>query len=88
MVTVGHIEAEVLLRFEGSEETYSAGLLEIPLSLTTDGTRGGHLTVRADTSAASRILSGAMEDFAAHLAAHQDGATAHSANTSINNKEN
>ena len=88
MVTVGHIEAEVLLRFEGSEETYSAGLLEIPLSLTTDGTRDGHLTVRADTSAASRILSGAMEDFAAHLAAHQDGATAHSANTTSYNREN
>ena len=50
MITVGNIKAEVLLKIEGMEGTYSVGHLEIPVNVSTDEERPGHLSVRADTS--------------------------------------
>ena len=50
MATVGHIKAEVLLKIEGMEDTYSVGHLEIPVSVPTDDKRPGQINLRADTS--------------------------------------
>ena len=50
MATVGHIKAEVLLKIEGMEDTYSVGHLEIPVNVTTDENRPGQINLRADTS--------------------------------------
>ena len=49
MATVGHIKAEVLLKIEGMEGTYSVGHLEIPVNVTTDENRPGQINLRADT---------------------------------------
>ena len=50
MATVGKIKAELLLKFEGMEDTYSVGHLEIPVNVTTDENRPGQINLRADTS--------------------------------------
>ena len=36
MATVGHIKAEVLLKIEGMEDTYSVGHIEIPVNISTE----------------------------------------------------
>ena len=56
MATVGHIKAEVLLKIEGMEDTYSVGHLEIPVNISTDEKRPLHMNVRADTSGVARGL--------------------------------
>lgn len=61
MATVGNIKAEVLLKFEGMEDTYSVGHLEIPVNVTTDEKRPLHATMRADTSGVARGLVRQME---------------------------
>ena len=61
MATVGHIKAEVLLKIEGMEGTYSVGHLEIPVNVTTDEKRPLHANVRADTSGVARGLVRQME---------------------------
>ena len=50
MITVGNIKAEVLLKIEGMEGTYSVGHLEIPVNVTTNEKRPGQINLRADTS--------------------------------------
>lgn len=50
MITVGNIKAEVLLKIEGMEGTYSVGHIEIPVNVTTDENRPGQINLRADTS--------------------------------------
>ena len=50
MATVGHIKAEVLLKIDGMEDTYSVGHLEIPVNISTDEKRPGQINLRADTS--------------------------------------
>ena len=50
MATVGNIKAELLLKIEGMEGTYSVGHLEIPVNVTTDENRPGQINLRADTS--------------------------------------
>ena len=61
MATVGHIKAEVLLKFEGMEDTYSVGHLEIPVHVTTDEKRPLHMNVRADTSGVARSVKDAVD---------------------------
>lgn len=61
MATVGHIKAEVLLKIEGMEDTYSVGHLEIPVNISTDEKRPLHMNVRADTSGVARGLVRQME---------------------------
>ena len=56
MATVGHIKAEVLLKIEGMEGTYSVGHLEIPVNISTEEKRPLHATTRADTSGVARDL--------------------------------
>ena len=56
MATVGNIKAEVLLKIEGMEDTYSVGHLEIPVNISTDEKRPLHANVRADTSGVARGL--------------------------------
>ena len=50
MITVGNIKAEVLLKIEGMEGTYSVGHIEIPVNISTDEKRPGQINLRADTS--------------------------------------
>ena len=50
MITVGNIKAELLLKIEGMEGTYSVGHIEIPVNVTTDENRPGQINLRADTS--------------------------------------
>ena len=61
MATVGHIKAEVLLKIEGMEDTYSVGHLEIPVNVTTDEKRPMHMNVRADTSGVARSVKDAVD---------------------------
>ena len=61
MATVGHIKAEVLLKIEGMEGTYSVGHLEIPVNVTTDEKRPMHMNVRADTSGVARSVKDAVD---------------------------
>ena len=56
MASVGHIKAEVLLKIEGMEDTYSVGHLEIPVNVTTDENRPGQINLRADTSGLTDTL--------------------------------
>ena len=56
MITVGNIKAEVLLKIEGMEGTYSVGHIEIPVNVSTDEKRPGQLNVRADTSGLADTL--------------------------------
>lgn len=61
MATVGNIKAELLLKFEGMEDTYSVGHLEIPVHVTTDEKRPMHMNVRADTSGVARSVKDAVD---------------------------
>ena len=61
MATVGHIKAEVLLKIEGMEDTYSVGHLEIPVNISTDEKRPLHMNVRADTSGVARDVARSLE---------------------------
>lgn len=61
MATVGHIKAEVLLKIEGMEGTYSVGHLEIPVNISTDEKRPLHATMRADTSGVARDVARSLE---------------------------
>ena len=56
MASVGHIKAEVLLKIEGMEDTYSVGHIEIPVNVTTDENRPGQINLRADTSGLTDTL--------------------------------
>ena len=87
MATVGNIKAELLLKFEGMEDTYSVGHLEIPVNVTTDEKRPGQLNLRADTSGAPRTMREAMEEVAAKVDALQRSGVLRS-NTTRNTKEN
>ena len=87
MATVGNIKAELLLKFEGMEDTYSVGHLEIPVHVTTDEKRPLHATMRADTSGAPRTMREAMEEVAAKVDALQRSGVLRS-NTTRNTKEN
>lgn len=62
MATVGHINAEVLLKIDGMEGTYSVGHLEIPVNISTDEKRPLHANLRVDTSGVARSLEGALEE--------------------------
>lgn len=62
MATVGNIKAELLLKIEGMEGTYSVGHLEIPVNVTTDENRPGQVNLRADTSGVARDLERALSD--------------------------
>ena len=61
MTTVGHIKAEVLLKIDGMEDTYSVGHLEIPVNISTDDKRPMHANVRADTSGVARSLEKSVD---------------------------
>ena len=61
MATVGHIKAEVLLKIDGMEDTYSVGHLEIPVNISTDEKRPLHATMRADTSGVARDLERSVD---------------------------
>ena len=61
MATVGNIKAELLLKIEGMEGTYSVGHLEIPVNVTTDDKRPLHANVRADTSGVARSLEKSVD---------------------------
>ena len=61
MATVGNIKAELLLKIEGMEGTYSVGHIEIPVNVTTDEKRPMHMNVRADTSGVARSVKDAVE---------------------------
>jgi len=56
MAAVGKIKAEVLLRIDGMTDLYPVGELEIPLNITTDDKRPGHLTMRAETGEIRRSI--------------------------------
>ena len=61
MATVGHIKAEVLLKIDGMEDTYSVGHLEIPVNISTEEKRPLHANVRADTSGVARSLERSVD---------------------------
>ena len=61
MITVGNIKAEVLLKIDGMEGTYSVGHIEIPVNVSTEEKRPLHMNVRADTSGVARGLVRQME---------------------------
>ena len=61
MATVGHIKAEVLLKIDGMEDTYSVGHLEIPVNISTDEKRPLHMNVRADTSGVARSVKDSVD---------------------------
>ena len=61
MATVGHIKAEVLLKIDGMEDTYSVGHIEIPVNISTDEKRPLHMNVRADTSGVARSVKDSVD---------------------------
>ena len=87
MATVGHIKAEVLLKFKGEGGTVSVGHLEIPVNISTDEKRPMHMNVRADTSGVPRTMREAMEEVSAKVEALQRSGVRLS-NTTRNTKEN
>ena len=87
MATVGHIKAEVLLKIEGMEGTYSVGHLEIPVNVTTDEKRPMHMNVRADTSGVARSVKDAVDGITLQVDALQRSGVLRS-NTTRNTKEN
>ena len=72
MATVGHIKAEVLLKFEGMEDTYSVGHLEIPVHVTTDEKRPGQLNLRADTSGVARSVKESVDGITVQVDSRQE----------------
>ena len=71
MATVGNIKAEVLLKFEGMEDTYSVGHLEIPVNVTTDEKRPMHMNVRADTSGVARSVGDVVDGLTIQIDSRQ-----------------
>ena len=71
MATVGHIKAEVLLKIDGMEDTYSVGHLEIPVHVTTDEKRPMHMNVRADTSGVARSVKDAVDGITLQIDSRQ-----------------
>ena len=71
MATVGNIKAEVLLKIEGMEGTYSVGHIEIPVNVSTDEKRPLHMNVRADTGGAARSVKDSVDGFNVHVASSQ-----------------
>ena len=72
MATVGNIKAEVLLKFEGMEDTYSVGHLEIPVNVTTDEKRPGQLNLRADTSGVARSVKESVDGITVQVDSRQE----------------
>lgn len=87
MATVGNIKAELLLKFEGMEGTYSVGHLEIPVNVTTDEKRPMHMNVRADTSGVARSVKDAVDGITLQVDSRQRSGVLRS-NTTRNTKEN
>ena len=71
MATVGNIKAELLLKFEGMEDTYSVGHLEIPVHVTTDEKRPMHMNVRADTSGVARSVKESVDGITVQVDSRQ-----------------
>ena len=71
MATVGNIKAELLLKIEGMEDTYSVGHLEIPVHVTTDEKRPLHMNVRADTGGVARSVKDSVDGFNVHVTSSQ-----------------
>ena len=71
MITVENIKAEVLLKIEGMEGTYSVGHLEIPVNVSTDEKRPMHMNVRADTGGVARSVKDSVDGFNVHVASSQ-----------------
>ena len=71
MATVGHIKAEVLLKIDGMEDTYSVGHIEIPVNVSTDEKRPLHANVRADTSGVARSVKDSVDGFNVHVDSRQ-----------------
>ena len=71
MATVGNIKAELLLKFEGMEDTYSVGHLEIPVNVSTDEKRPLHMNVRADTGGVARSVKDSVDGFNVHVDSRQ-----------------
>ena len=71
MITVGNIKAEVLLKIEGMEGTYSVGHIEIPVNVSTDEKRPLHMNVRADTAELARYVKDSVGGFNVHVTSSQ-----------------
>ena len=71
MATVGHIKAEVLLKFEGEGGTVSVGHVEIPLNVTTDEERPGQLNVRVDASRVARSVGDVVDGLTIQIDSRQ-----------------
>ena len=71
MTTVGHIKAEVLLKIDGMEDTYSVGHLEIPVNISADEKRPLHGGLRADTSGVARSMERGLEGVTLSLDSRQ-----------------
>ena len=63
MTIVGNIKAELLLKIEGMEGTYSVGHIEIPVNVTTDDKRPGQFNLRADTSKVADTIRHSMDRY-------------------------
>ena len=71
MITVGNIKAEVLLKIEGMEGTYSVGHIEIPVNVSTDEKRPGQINLRADTGGVARSVKDSVDGFNVHVTSSQ-----------------
>lgn len=71
MATVGHIKAEVLLKFEGEGGTVSVGHVEIPLNVTADEERPGQLNVRVDASGVARSVRDSVDGITLQIDSRQ-----------------
>ena len=71
MATVGHIKAEVLLKFEGEGGTVSVGHVEIPLNVTTDEERPGQLNVRVDAHGVARSVGDVVDGLTIQIDSRQ-----------------
>ena len=71
MATVGNIKAELLLKIEGMEGTYSVGHIEIPVNVSTEEKRPLHMNVRADTGGVARSVKDSVDGFNVHVASSQ-----------------
>ena len=71
MATVGHIKAEVLLKFEGEGGTVSVGHVRIPLNVTTDEERPGQLNVRVDASGVARSVGDVVDGLTIQIDSRQ-----------------